>query len=179
MKKVFFFIGIALISIITGCKKYDEGPSISLRTKMNRLCGEWEVTEYMSNNENVLHWNFDGNLTCSDGSTIYFQEKFNINQFLWTFSKDGNWTSTTANSDKEFDFTTSYDLCSDFYNYKDYTDTELGTWKFTSSKEKLSITYVNYPSQPETWTIKELKEKEMKVEYISGSDKIKMTFTKR
>lgn len=180
MKTVFLLIGITLISITTGCKKYDEGPGISLRSKMNRLCGEWEVTEYTSNNEDVLHWTYDGNLICSNGSTIYFHEKFNTNQLVWTIWKNGYWTSSSANSDKELDYTTSYDLCSDFYTYKDYIDIANGSWKLTSKKEKLSITYMTGPTQPEeTWTIKELKEKEMKVEYLDGSNVIKMTFTKR
>lgn len=179
MKKIIFLIGLTLISVFSSCKKYDEGPGLSLRSKMNRLCGEWEITELMVNNENNLHWNYSDNLICSDGSTVYYQESYNINQFLWTFSKDGTWSNSTANSDKELDYNTSYDLCSDFYNYKDYIETENGKWKFVSDKEKLSITYSDGTTQPQTWTIKELREKEMKIEFLDGSTIVKITFEKR
>jgi len=57
MKKVYF---IALIIIIafaeSSCNKYEEGPLISLRTKKNRLYGEWEVVEFMKGNEDLTQF---------------------------------------------------------------------------------------------------------------------------
>ena len=34
---------------IAGCKKYEEGPSFSLRSKTSRLAGEWELEKYYEN----------------------------------------------------------------------------------------------------------------------------------
>ena len=47
MKKVVFFLLILFTH--AGCKKYPDGPLISLRTKEHRLTGEWDV-EYFSIN---------------------------------------------------------------------------------------------------------------------------------
>lgn len=37
----------------TGCKKYEEGPKLSLRTKKARLCHEWKVTNINVNGVDV------------------------------------------------------------------------------------------------------------------------------
>ena len=42
MKKAPFYLVLFLI-VISSCKKYDEGPAISLRSKEKRLCQEWEL----------------------------------------------------------------------------------------------------------------------------------------
>ncbi|PCJ84228.1 MAG: hypothetical protein COA57_09490 [Flavobacteriales bacterium] len=58
--------------LFTGCKKYDEGPSLSLRTKKARVANEWKV--------DFAYDYKDGENTTSD----YFGE-------TWEFSKDGEW----------------------------------------------------------------------------------------
>ena len=42
MKKAPFYLVLFLI-VFSSCKKYDEGPAISLRSKEKRLCQEWEM----------------------------------------------------------------------------------------------------------------------------------------
>ena len=46
MKKI-IFLQILIISILTSCSKYEDGPSLSLRSKKARLCGEWKI-EFVS-----------------------------------------------------------------------------------------------------------------------------------
>ena len=50
---------ILVISILTDCKKYDEGPLISLRTKKARLAGDWKI-------EKILY--DGGDSTAQDGA---------------------------------------------------------------------------------------------------------------
>lgn len=68
MKKLYF---IALIIIIafaeSSCSKYEDGPLISLRSKKNRLLGEWEVVEFKKNNDDLTQFYLD---TC--GCTFKF-----------------------------------------------------------------------------------------------------------
>ena len=41
------FLVIALITtVFTACKKYEDGPMISLRSKKARLCGDWKIESY-------------------------------------------------------------------------------------------------------------------------------------
>lgn len=51
MKQYLLKIGILVIVIMinTSCKKYDEGPWISLRSKENRMDGVWNINKYMVN----------------------------------------------------------------------------------------------------------------------------------
>jgi len=75
MKKVkntiIIIIAISLlIPFNQGCGKYEEGPSISLRTKTSRLKGVWEITDYD---------NFDFSF---------------IDSWTFEFEKKGGFTST-------------------------------------------------------------------------------------
>ncbi|MCU0433868.1 MAG: hypothetical protein MUC87_10475 [Bacteroidia bacterium] len=53
MKKVFASIAIVALLVgsvsVTGCGKYEEGPSLSLRSKKARVVGEWEVEKVIEN----------------------------------------------------------------------------------------------------------------------------------
>lgn len=69
MKKVTLIILVGLISL-TACKKYDEGPSISLRSKENRLCQKWKLYD--------AYWNGD---------------PAEIKNTIIEFSKDGKYHS--------------------------------------------------------------------------------------
>ena len=44
----------AVISLTNGCKKYDEGPSISLTSKKARLANSWKFEDIIFNGENNL-----------------------------------------------------------------------------------------------------------------------------
>ncbi|MEW6468335.1 MAG: hypothetical protein AB1458_05385 [Bacteroidota bacterium] len=47
MKKVVFVLGI--IVIISACKKYEEGPVFSLRSKKARVDNTWKIEKYYEN----------------------------------------------------------------------------------------------------------------------------------
>src|SRR3989339_924733 len=48
IKILFFFLAAGLI-FSTSCKKYPEGPSISLRTKTQRITGSWTIEKVTVN----------------------------------------------------------------------------------------------------------------------------------
>jgi hypothetical protein len=53
MKKISIFLVVAIIIVhINGCKKYDDGPFISLKTKTSRLTGEWRPVKV---NGRIIH----------------------------------------------------------------------------------------------------------------------------
>ena len=66
MKNAVIYLFLALFAI-SGCKKYDEGPAISLRSKEKRLCQEWKLDSYLVNGEDFN----------------YFEEQ------VWTIEKNG------------------------------------------------------------------------------------------
>lgn len=44
-----FSLCFVIIFIFSGCKKYDDGPTISLRSKKNRLAGKWVTHMWLYN----------------------------------------------------------------------------------------------------------------------------------
>ena len=76
MKKLNFLLSTAVAAALVlsteSCKKYDEGPALSLRTKKARVANEWKI-EYAYDFK-------DG----EDETVDYFGE-------TWEFSKDGEW----------------------------------------------------------------------------------------
>jgi len=70
MKKLLFTL-VCLTLILGSCKKYEEGPGISLRTKKARVVGEWKteklfidgVEDTLTPDEKNIKWIFkkDGN----------------------------------------------------------------------------------------------------------------------
>jgi hypothetical protein len=63
MKKFILILGtIGFLStgLITSCKKYEDGPAFSLRTKKARLTGDWKIDKVLYNNEDITADYIDG-----------------------------------------------------------------------------------------------------------------------
>ncbi len=93
-KHVSLLMAATLVVVInfSSCKKYDDGPSLSLRTKKSRLAGEWEVVEIngqsQSNSGYDMIWEFE-----KDGDF-----KFTYEYGSYSYSMSGDWE---FESDKE------------------------------------------------------------------------------
>ena len=159
------------------CKKYEEGPRISFRSKEKRVEGEWDVSTFTINGENQLLQTFSGYHNCASGGQAYYNETNTITRYVWTFEKD-TWNSAQTEDRKILDQFTTYNNCSAFYSYTTNTYAENGTWEFISKKEKIEIIFPS--NDVMIFSIIELKEKEMKLEGNDSSGETwKMTFTKR
>jgi hypothetical protein len=168
------FIGAVLLS---SCKKYDDGPGLSFRTKKARMSSEFEVTSFTINNENALNYSYGGTLSCANGGSFIYNSTSNTTRFIWTFEKNGDWNYEQTTSNQDIDFDLSYDLCNDYYDYTTSNYNLNGSWMFVSNNEKLEIKYNT--GEIETWEIKELREKQVKLEMFDGTDIYKMTLKKR
>lgn len=73
MNKI-YFVALATFMIFsyTSCKKYEDGPLISLKSKKNRLLGVWKVVEFMKDTEDLTKYYQD---TC--GCDVEFAFKQN------------------------------------------------------------------------------------------------------
>lgn len=90
MKKTAIYLVLILL-VLTGCKKYEEGPAISLRSKEARLCQEWKLDKYLVNGEDFNYfeeqnWTFDknGTLKVYINYGIYDEEA----EFEWKWTGD-------------------------------------------------------------------------------------------
>ena len=50
-RNIFILVLISILFVGSACKKYDEGPLISLRSKEKRLCQKWKLYEAYWNGE--------------------------------------------------------------------------------------------------------------------------------
>ena len=171
-------IGFALLVIGFGCKKYEDGPGLSLRTKKARATAEWIVKTFTSNGVDVLNSKSDSDITCSGGGNVYYTDGYTTTRLIWNFKENGDITSEDIWIDKSLDYDLSYSLCDDYYTTTNYTDLDKGTWEFTSNKDQMEIKFFSNPTTM-TFDIKELREKEMKLEGVVDGEIFKITLIKK
>lgn len=160
------------------CKKYDEGPGISFRSKQHRVQGEWDITSFTINDIDALHTTNSGVAPCQGGGTVSYTTETTFTRWIWTFEKN-DWNFTASITDKQLDPVSTFNSCTDEYTYNDATDTDAGGWKFISNKERIEITFNSGNFSTIAFEIKELREKEMKLEGYNATDLWKITFKKR
>jgi hypothetical protein len=182
-RKILLILFIGLLTL-TGCNKYSDGPLLSLRTKKQRAVAEWDVKSFTYNNEDVLNSSYSSSLTCSDGYSVYFTDEYKIPRMIWTIEKTGTFNIETTYDNRYLLFDVAYDLCYDSYDYDNGTELDKGEWQFTSNNEKIEFKFNTsnfWSNSGDVWEfeIKELREKQMKLEGIVDGDILKITLVKR
>lgn len=187
MKKIKQFLSLALAGLVaaviySGCKKGEDDPFLSLRSRKARVAGDWKVSKIEGKTSDTFSGsatnctrNFDGSTyteTCGSGNPLVA-----TGTWKFTFEKDGTFT-------EDLDFSETGDRTVEHYE---------GTWTFLSgigdkkSKEQIAFTYTelsidNTPSGATAnssmwtgkdriyvvWDLKKLKSKEM-VWYVKSS----------
>jgi hypothetical protein len=80
MKKRAFFTTLILATILlVACKKYEEGPTFSLRSKTARVAGNWTLESYTVDGQDQTSFIKASGLT------------------EWQFTKEGNYTIKNSN----------------------------------------------------------------------------------
>lgn len=185
-RTIYLCLGIAMISAFQGCKKGEEDPFMSLRTRKARLSGEWNVTahEEKSFENGVLTYSStlsNGKMTDNDGNsetyteTVTF-EKDNTYEMVTvedgeTTTDKGNWSFLGKNKEA--------DVKKKEYLYMDNTS-------YTSPN--YSATYSNFQNgNGITYQLVKLSNKEIKLyaevsttfQSESSKDQISLTLTKK
>jgi len=92
---VILLISLTTAVITTACKKYPEGPAISLRTKSERLANTWKIENYKINGNDYTSLLSDYKETFIKEGSYYYD---------WGIL-DGNGTWAFQNSNKEIQLT--------------------------------------------------------------------------
>jgi hypothetical protein len=79
--KVFALLAVLGGLVLAACKKYEEGPALSLRTKKSRLAGDWTLDKVFYNGQDVTSQYTSGGTT-----------------WKLTIDKGGSWTETVTSS---------------------------------------------------------------------------------
>jgi hypothetical protein len=127
MRRWLLGIGVALM-VLPGCKKGEEDPFFTLRSRKQRLTGSWELETYERNlNVGKIR---QVTFSSDDGLTYLFEDSSQVSRaFTWTisFNNDGEYRSEereefpadSSSGDQPFTYITEQN----------------GAWKFTGGND--------------------------------------------
>jgi hypothetical protein len=183
MKRVLLVLLIAIIAIPTfqSCKKGENDPAISLRSRKARLVGEWKLSQGTVEKKigsNVLNYAFDGAKCVTTGdvntTTNYTEDLSIMKDGTFTFSifDDGkkiiylgNWYFLGANKDSDI----KNKECVNFVITKcTYTPPSGTTVEMDYTGFYYDLRIINLPFSEGngfTWQLDELKNKEIIVKF--------------
>ena len=90
MKTKFYSFILMLVIIFYGCKKYDEGPLLSLRSKTARVANTWKVESYKINDADntALLTNLNYTETYDKDGNFSFSSSLGTGSGKWDFQSD-------------------------------------------------------------------------------------------
>lgn len=152
---VIISVGVLLAPVLEGCKKGDEDPGLSLRSRKGRIAGEWNVSNYdetttftqnsstfigpstnSSSSNGTIKLTYDGenftteNITNSSTGGSTSVKSIAKGDFKYAFEKDGTFTLTQTKmfEETEKEETNTYAL--ETVTKNDISSTFKGTWNF-------------------------------------------------
>lgn len=85
----FFLSILTLVFVLSACKKYEEGPAISILTKKARVTGAWKAEKKISNSGEVDYVFDDEVIRINKDDTYEIHEGNELVVFgTWDFTKD-------------------------------------------------------------------------------------------
>jgi hypothetical protein len=91
MKKSFLGF-ILLFVLISSCRKYSDGPAVSLLSKKSRLCNDWVLLTHFINDEDVTNEAVTVKMAIDKDGTYSTSETFDaLGQLQGNYS-NGNWS---------------------------------------------------------------------------------------
>jgi hypothetical protein len=92
-------LGAAVVTILnySSCKKYEDGPAFSLKSKTGRLTGEWELVEIRGSGDDDLS-GLDYSFEFEKGGDFQVDLSYSYSGYSFSYSYKGDWE---WGSDKE------------------------------------------------------------------------------
>jgi hypothetical protein len=84
----------ALFFMLVSCKKYEEGPVVSLKSKTERLANTWKVEKAMENGENKLSEYNNIRITLTREGYYFY---YTVGLASFSFSFTGSWKLVNDN----------------------------------------------------------------------------------
>lgn len=96
---------VTLIGVVaSGCKKYPEGPTVSLRSKKERFANTWKLSKYLINGTDYTSSYKDFLLTTTKGSDYTLSYKVTL-LLTFSLSEAGTWAFTADKREVVFNKT--------------------------------------------------------------------------
>jgi len=181
--RVIFILFIGSLLVTTSCKKGEDDPFLSLRSRDGRITGEWLISDIggSETNKTVYH---SGMLEGNSTTTV---TSHSFSGFIWTSSIETTFVTseeTTTNTDvSTMYFNERITIEKDgFVTFKRIYESEsevstTGHWYWVdSNKNKIGITFV-IEGESSTFNIRQLKNKELVLETKESSNSSNSTST--
>ena len=124
-------IGIAAMMLTTGCKKYEDGPAVSFRSKKARIANTWRVEKALNGSEDVTS-DFDQyELQMLTNGNATLSALYHLGDLSFEFQTNGTWSLENNNEDLRLDF--ENDAADETYEILRLKEDEL--WLRTKSKD--------------------------------------------
>ena len=168
---LFILTGLSLIAVWSGCKKGPQDPFFSLYSRLQRVCGDWKVSEFKVNYVDSIRRRID---SVYDGTGVgcgpQTYKQIDTYNYTWSFDKHGGFQDKLILfHDTIIDIKNNTLLCKDYFSHDSIITVKVQSWNFTSNvgdfknKEQMYI-YDAETKLATIYTIIELREKEMKLE---------------
>ncbi len=114
---------LLLTALTTGCKKYDEGPLISLTSRTERIANTWVIDNATADGGDVTS-DFDNYvLTMTTSGSATLLATYTVFGADFTFDTNGTWT--LQNDDEELVLDFENDAADGTYQIRRLTETQL------------------------------------------------------
>lgn len=105
MKRLTFYllaltIGSTCLALVSSCKKYEDGPMVSFRTRTARLSNTWEVDNYTVNGNDLTSLYTNCTETFSKGGAYSYSCGLFDGAGTWKFQSNDEKIQLTGNDDK-------------------------------------------------------------------------------
>lgn len=174
--KSILFLSVSIISCFSACKKYEEGPFISLKTKKERVCAEWTISEYTLASKNLLNTSEEQKIICNNNQNLSL---FNSSQTVYTyldFDRNGKYHRSLKSTKINANLDSSAKVCTPIYIESEVSEDIIGSWNFGDDKESIIISFEG--GATEKWEIIELREKRMKLRSNSPNGTFELILNK-
>lgn len=90
--------------IATGCKKYEDGPIISVRSKEERIANTWVIEKAYDNGNDVTSDYDQYDLTMDKDHNAKLTSNYKSGNVTFSFSTEGVWSFENNKNDLRLDF---------------------------------------------------------------------------
>lgn len=94
----------ALASVTTGCKKYEDGPLISLRSKKARVANTWKIDKAYDNGSDVTGEYDQYVLQLNEDGYAKLTAEYDYSGFTFSGSTEGRWSFEGDKENLKMDF---------------------------------------------------------------------------
>ena len=95
---------LLIILTVSACRKYPDGPSLSLRSKTERAINHWKVAQALDNGKEVTSDYNQYELDIKKGGTASLAAKYSFLGSDYEYITNGSWTFVNEKEDLSFDF---------------------------------------------------------------------------